>query len=94
MAQRLEIYKCYVCGNVVEVVHGGGGMLWCCGRHMTVFSEKTVDPEQEEYFPVVEKTDKPRVGRLAWRSTQARACAASMERGHSTVPKARLRNRF
>jgi superoxide reductase len=56
MAHRLEICKCYVCGNVVEVVHSGEGVLMCCGRQMSVFSEKTVDPEQEEYYPVVQRT--------------------------------------
>jgi superoxide reductase len=57
MARRLEICKCYVCGNVVEVVHGGDGTLWCCGRPMSVFSERTVDHEDEEYFPVWKRTE-------------------------------------
>jgi superoxide reductase len=57
MARRFEICKCYVCGNVVEVVHSGDGALWCCGRSMTVFSERNVDPEQEPYCPVVERTE-------------------------------------
>ncbi len=56
MARKFEICKCYVCGNVVEVVHSGDGTLWCCGRPMTVFSERTVDTEHEEHFPVLEKT--------------------------------------
>lgn len=57
MARRLEICRCSICGNVVEVVHGGEGSLWCCGLPMKVFSEKTVDPEHEKYFPVVQRTD-------------------------------------
>lgn len=56
MAHRLDICKCYVCGNVVEVVHGGEGVLWCCGRPMSTFSEKNVDAETEEYFPIVQRT--------------------------------------
>ena len=56
MARKLEIFKCFVCGHVVEVVHGGNGDLWCCGRPMTLFSEKTVDREREEHFPVVERS--------------------------------------
>jgi len=56
VARKLEICKCYVCGNVVEVVHGGAGALWCCGRPMHVFSERPVDHEDEEYFPVCERT--------------------------------------
>ena len=56
MAKRYEVYRCGVCGNVVEVVHGGDGALFCCGRDMHLFSEKTVDPEDVPYVPVVEKT--------------------------------------
>lgn len=56
MSSKLEIYRCGVCGNVVEVVHAGKGTLWCCGRPLKLFSEVTVDPDQERYFPVVEKT--------------------------------------
>ena len=36
MAAKLEIYKCDVCGNMVEVVHGGKGQLVCCGEQMTL----------------------------------------------------------
>ncbi len=31
MAKKLEVYKCNVCGNIVEVLHGGEGELVCCG---------------------------------------------------------------
>jgi len=56
MAKRYEVCRCSVCGNVVEVVHGGDGVLFCCGRAMHVFSETTVDPEDAPYEPVVERT--------------------------------------
>jgi len=55
MARRLEIHKCYVCGHVVEVVHGGEGTLFCCGRSMAMFSERTVDTQRQEYYPVVRR---------------------------------------
>ena len=29
-----EIYKCDLCGNVVEVKKAGGGELICCGQPM------------------------------------------------------------
>ena len=29
-----EIYKCSICGNVVEVKEVGGGELVCCGKPM------------------------------------------------------------
>ena len=57
MAKRFEIYRCAVCGNVVEALHGGEGVLFCCGRSMRLFSERTVDPGDESYAPVVERTE-------------------------------------
>jgi superoxide reductase len=57
MAQRLEIYKCEVCGNIVEVLHGAGGELVCCGQAMKLYQENTVDAAKEKHVPVIEKTD-------------------------------------
>jgi superoxide reductase len=57
MAKRLEIYKCEVCGNIVEVLHGGEGDLVCCGEEMVLFEEKTVDEGKEKHVPVVEPTE-------------------------------------
>jgi superoxide reductase len=56
MAQKLEIYKCEVCGNIVEVLHGGKGALVCCGKEMKLFKENTVDAAKEKHVPVVECT--------------------------------------
>ncbi len=56
MASKLEIYKCDVCGNIVEVLHGGQGELVCCGQPMKLFKENTVDAAKEKHVPVVEKT--------------------------------------
>lgn len=30
-----EIFRCEICGNVVEVKEVGGGELVCCGQPMT-----------------------------------------------------------
>ena len=57
MAERLEIYKCELCGNIVEVLHGGEGELVCCGQAMTRLKENTVDAAKEKHVPVVEKID-------------------------------------
>ncbi len=68
MAERLEVYKCDACGNIVEVLHGGAGELVCCGQPMKLFKENTVDAAKEKHVPVVEKTDrgvKVRVGSVA-----------------------------
>ncbi len=56
MAERMEIYKCEACGNIVEVLHGGKGELVCCGQPMKLFKENTVDAAKEKHVPVVEKT--------------------------------------
>jgi superoxide reductase len=55
MASRLEIYKCEVCGNIVEVFHEGKGELVCCGQPMKLFKENTVDAAKEKHVPVIEK---------------------------------------
>jgi len=56
MAKFLAIYKCEVCGNIVEVVHEGGGELVCCGQPMKLFAENSTDAAKEKHVPVVEKT--------------------------------------
>ncbi len=68
MAERLEIYKCEKCGNIVEVLHGGGGDLVCCGQDMKRYIENTVDAAKEKHVPVIEKTAtglKVKVGSVA-----------------------------
>ncbi len=55
MADRQEVYKCEVCGNMVYVLHGGQGELTCCGQPMVLQVENTVDAAQEKHVPVVEK---------------------------------------
>jgi superoxide reductase len=56
MTKRLEIYKCEVCGNIVEVLHTGQGELVCCGQPMKLMKENTVDASKEKHVPVIEKT--------------------------------------
>ncbi len=58
MTGRKQIYKCNVCGNVVEVLHPGKGQLVCCGQPMELLKEKTEDVGLEKHVPVIEKTDK------------------------------------
>ncbi|MEW6554877.1 MAG: desulfoferrodoxin [Actinomycetota bacterium] len=54
MAERMEIYKCEICGNIVEVLHGGKGALVCCGEDMVLQVENTVDAAVEKHVPLVE----------------------------------------
>jgi len=55
MAERLEVYKCETCGNIVEVLHGGAGELVCCGSPMKLMKENTVDAAKEKHVPVIAK---------------------------------------
>lgn len=57
MTAKLEIYKCNLCGNIVEVLHGGDGELVCCGKPMKKLIEKTDDKGMEKHVPVIEKID-------------------------------------
>ena len=57
MTKLLEIYKCEVCGNIVEMLHEGKGELVCCGQPMKRFEENTTDAAREKHVPVVEKID-------------------------------------
>ena len=56
MAAKLEVYKCEMCGNMVEVLHGGAGTLVCCGEEMVQLKENTTDAAQEKHVPVKEDT--------------------------------------
>jgi len=51
-----QVYKCNVCGNIVELLHVGGGQLVCCGQPMELLIEKTADAGLEKHVPVIEKT--------------------------------------
>jgi len=56
MIQLKQIYKCNICGNIIEVLHVGGGQLVCCGQPMELLEEKTEDVGKEKHVPVIEKT--------------------------------------
>lgn len=55
MTEKMEIYKCDVCGNIVEVLHDGPGELVCCGQPMRLVKEGTVDASLEKHVPVIER---------------------------------------
>ncbi len=58
MTVQKQVYRCNVCGNIVEVLHAGKGELICCGQPMELLQEKTADVGQEKHVPVVEATDR------------------------------------
>lgn len=68
MTKRNQIYRCNICGNIVEVLHAGGGQLVCCGQNMELLEASTQDQGYEKHVPVIEKngdTVKVKVGSVA-----------------------------
>lgn len=65
MTERLQIYRCDICGNIVEVLHSGGGQLVCCGQPMRLLEEQEEEKGREKHLPVIERigeTAKVKVG--------------------------------
>lgn len=68
MAEKSGIYKCELCGNIVEVLIAGDGELVCCEQPMKLMVENTVDAAKEKHVPVIEKVPggvKVKVGSVA-----------------------------
>ena len=53
MAEKRQIAKCKVCGQMVEVVNAGAGELVCCGQPMELLTPNTVDASHEKHVPVI-----------------------------------------
>ena len=52
--KAMEVYKCDLCGMIVEVFKAGSCPPSCCGQTMTLQTENTVDAAREKHVPVVE----------------------------------------
>lgn len=58
MARDLKVFKCPVCGNIVTLLHEGGGELVCCGKPMKLLKAGEIDTAaKEKHVPVVTVTD-------------------------------------
>jgi len=55
--ERYQVFKCEHCGNIADVLHGGGPKLFCCGKPMVLLEENTVDAAVEKHVPVVSTVD-------------------------------------
>lgn len=55
MTELNQIYKCNVCGNIVEMVHVGEGELVCCDEPMKLRRENVEDAALEKHVPVITK---------------------------------------
>ncbi|MCK9478782.1 MAG: desulfoferrodoxin [Firmicutes bacterium] len=50
-----KFYRCEICGNIVGLIHNGGGELVCCGQPMDLLTANTFDASQEKHVPVISK---------------------------------------
>ena len=56
MVSKKQVYRCNVCGNIVEILRAGGGELVCCGQPMELLQEKTADAGLEKHVPFIKTT--------------------------------------
>lgn len=56
MTKRNDTYKCFVCGNIVEVMHPSVGELVCCNQPMRLLEGNTEEASLEKHVPVIERT--------------------------------------
>ena len=54
MNEKMDLYKCNVCGNIVEIVIEGEGTLVCCGEDMVLLTPSSTDGAKEKHVPVIE----------------------------------------
>lgn len=52
-----KIYKCNLCGNIIEKIHEGQGVLTCCNQAMELKIENTQEASQEKHIPVIKQTE-------------------------------------
>lgn len=57
MTELNQVYKCLICGNIIEVLHAGVGQLVCCRQPMELLKEKTQDEGLEKHVPIIEEID-------------------------------------
>tara|TARA_Y100000310_G_C20606720_1_gene775879 strand:+ start:832 stop:1215 length:384 start_codon:yes stop_codon:yes gene_type:complete len=55
MVKQDELYRCKLCGNIISIIHAGGGTLACCGNEMVLLEEKSKEQEgNEKHVPIIE----------------------------------------
>ncbi|MBO5738741.1 desulfoferrodoxin FeS4 iron-binding domain-containing protein [bacterium] len=67
MTEKLEIYKCNICGNLVQVLINGMGELVCCGEPMQLLIPKTTEEDTslvEKHVPIIKQEENARFVKL------------------------------
>ena len=68
MTEKLEIYKCHICGNLIQVILSGVGELVCCGQPMEHLIPHKEEGNElaEKHTPVIEQEENSRFVRLKY----------------------------
>jgi superoxide reductase len=53
----MEIFKCSICGNIVDLINNQHGTLVCCGKPMDLMIPNTVDAALEKHIPIINCND-------------------------------------
>lgn len=62
MTTKLQIYKCEICGNLVQILQEGDGNLVCCGQEMKLMNVQYDSGEiGEKHTPKTELKDNHRI---------------------------------
>ena len=66
MSEKLELYKCDICGNLVQVILSGVGELVCCGEPMKKLEAKFNENDElaEKHVPKIIVEDGKRFIRI------------------------------
>lgn len=58
MTEKLQLYRCNICNNLVEVLIEGNGELICCDHPMELITEHESEVKElnDKHVPVIEKT--------------------------------------
>ncbi|MFI3300195.1 MAG: desulfoferrodoxin family protein [Candidatus Gastranaerophilales bacterium] len=55
--EKFDLCKCEVCGNIVEALVVGDGVLVCCGQDMIVLQSNNEESFKMTHVPVVKEAD-------------------------------------
>ena len=57
MTKKLDLYRCNICNNIIEVLNAGEGELVCCGSPMEhILADKNENENlNDKHVPVIEK---------------------------------------
>ncbi len=52
-----QVFRCNICGNIIEILNAGEGRLVCCDQPMELLLARQTDVGPEKHVPVIEESD-------------------------------------